>query len=396
MRIPGSLLVLILLFIAQAVVCEILTPFGENPDESGHYDYARYIRSHGKLPPLSVESEKKLGTVIVHPPLYYAISSSLLTTQPRTLRYFSIALGVGILIFIWRLARLLFPEDFSLSVIAAGVIALNPQFAVIHSSVSNLALTNFFAAAAFYFSGCVVLRRASWMIAVIWMSVCYAALTISGIFGIAMGVPLFLSIWMNPHFDKASKLRAAIYFFLIVMSLAGWWFLRNWILYGDPLGFRIHHTTIQEIFPVPEMRLAVHLASVAAFLHASFWAYFGPMRYHAGIGFYAIYAAIELCAIAGLRHFFYQAGPEPKRFLWLMVFSILLCVIQIFVYNLLNHAPQGRYLFVILAPFAVVMSAGLYGFIGKLNWLKTEIALLALMAALSVYSILTVLYPAYH
>jgi hypothetical protein len=72
------MLVLLLLYAATSLSWLIVTPPFDAPDETAHYDYARYIAATGHLPdhvPTAVREGNWYTTHWPQPPLYYVLLS---------------------------------------------------------------------------------------------------------------------------------------------------------------------------------------------------------------------------------------------------------------------------------------------------------------------------------
>ncbi len=86
---PISLSLLLLLYLALALAHAALAPLTTGPDELAHYEYARFIAEHGRLP-VNNEERAQAGYKSDQPPLYHllaALPMSLVDpTGPPTLK----------------------------------------------------------------------------------------------------------------------------------------------------------------------------------------------------------------------------------------------------------------------------------------------------------------------
>ena len=87
---------------------------------------------------------------------------------------------------------------------------------------------------------------------------------------------------------------------LVITFVAGWWFWRNWLLYGDPFGWEQQMAAAQAL--VRRERLSPeYMYAVTVELWRSFWAAFGPSaRQTASPSIYILISVIIAPGVAGL------------------------------------------------------------------------------------------------
>src|SRR6185503_5040686 len=89
---------------------------------------------------------------------------------------------------------------------------------------------------------------------------------------------------------------------LVVLGVAtvisGWWYVRNWGLYGDPFGLAAFRGEFMTQ-PFDSVSPAAWAGALAQ-LHDSFWARFGWMNVTAPAWVIGLVVAIELGGLAGL------------------------------------------------------------------------------------------------
>lgn len=106
-----------------------IIPLFRGPDEQSHYVYIQHLVKYHSLPritrpddPTGTRDERD-GAIAIHPPLYYvtALPVYLLASplgdewRQRALRLLATAFALGTLVFILRIARLLFPNEIDTS-----------------------------------------------------------------------------------------------------------------------------------------------------------------------------------------------------------------------------------------------------------------------------------------
>jgi hypothetical protein len=256
----------------------------EAPDEPSHVAFVRYLRTHDALPSQEPQNGYPVGQEGSQPPLYYAVGSLLWrlvpgpdlaptwashnpfvtfdrSTEPagnrnfyahraaedypyrgdvlaiHLVRLLSVALGALTVALTYGIARALFPGRRLVAPLAAAIVAYDPQFAFISGVVNN---DNAIAAT----STLVLALSIQWwrhggsrrLALTLGMALAVALLSKTG--GLLLVIPVGFVLVLNlvRRRDKADWKDAAIAA-LVVFVAAAWWFARNQVLYGDPIGW---------------------------------------------------------------------------------------------------------------------------------------------------------------
>ena len=155
----------------------------------------------------------------------------------------------------------------------------------------------------------------------------------------------------------------------------GWWFVFNTIHYGDPL----RKAAADRLWDAVQPGYAVlgaqkgfapwrYLASILGNGWLSFWGVFDGMTHRFPLPFYATLMMGQLAAFAGaalaLRHILPRSRTERAIVVVTGIFAawVLLVYVQ---YNWAHYTPQGRYFFVLLAPFGVLVAGGMHGLLRR-------------------------------
>jgi hypothetical protein len=290
------------LFVILGIGYSILTPLFENSDETLHYPYVKHL-ADGKGLPLAVPGQlwNQEGT---QPPLYYAIvaastfwidSDNLLDhlqRNPHWLfskvravindnqnlvlhgpmdtfpyrraalaihigRWWSLAFGLVTVICTFFIAQYLFPHNLSLTLMATALTALNPQFIRVSATVSNdslsAALTTLAVLAALKVTDPAwgaeradkQERRQNVSLLFLGLLCGLALLTklssLSTLFIVAF--ILFLRLF-SPGKSRRTPARIVVRWLVTIgvftLILNGWWFWRNYQLYGEWLATKTH------------------------------------------------------------------------------------------------------------------------------------------------------------
>jgi len=413
-------------FAGLGVVYSVVTPLAEAPDEDWHYDYVKYVADGRGLPVLHFDPSKNIvyGTVGHHPPLYYGLSAlltfwintddadSLLWDNPHFLAGRADALGnknriihtdaeafpyrgTALAMHIVRLLSVLFsgitvlatylialeifPEWKSLALGAAALNAFNPQFLFIGARISNDPAVTAFSALVLLETARLVKRGAT-RGRLVWLGVTLGLALLSKISALAL-LPLVAAGLAIRAFQQRSVrcwLKWSALVFSLAVVIAGWAYLRNWLLYRDPLATNVWLATVNLRLPTPSL---IELTEEFWGLEISFWAVFGWMNILVHEVIYQSLAAMTRLAALGLLLFvlgqwgrfthyvsrltFHASHlTSPARLgllllgLWFaLVFISLLRFMQI------QFGAQGRYLFPAIPAISIFIFLGLSQFV---------------------------------
>jgi len=442
------LAVLLIIYIILALSYNISVPIWEAPDEPAHFGYIQHLHNTKTFPIYPVTG----GAEGFQPPLYYLLLS-LLTfptdvnsatgafsvqddfiwrggssimisshgsaeTFPyrgqvlavRLSRLLSTLLGAATVFITWRMGSLLFPKSQAIPLFGAAVVALNPQFLSISSSINNDNLVAFVASALFlqliyamrqpqqYYQWTLV--GTGWGIAALSKT---SALVLGAVIGVAL-------------LSSAVRLKSLMQFFygagaiaLSFLVIAGWWLVRNWTVYGDPLGW----SAIAESSGADVEVIWGAWITIEQFLwkqFTSFWGNFGWMTVPLPNWIYGFFCVLTASALIGLlslaiRSFFERSKISQKdqrqTLIIIAIFAFALIVQEAAILWMwrsshpINSWYQGRYLFIVIAPAGLLFSIGLLQILPQRFARATANLLTTLLVAVSIYALWGVIRPAY-
>ncbi len=306
----------------------------------------------------------------------------------------------------YAMGRLAFPKRPGVALLGMAVVAFNPQFLLVASGINNDNLVTPLATIAFYVLLCAWRDGFS-----TWRSLGLGLLI--GLAGLSKlsGWVLLILTGALLLFRAVRKVRestdwragglaghmlfAIRHLLLVVLpasAVSGWWFWRNWRLYGDLTALRPMLALVGErgspIYPLLE----------AGLVFRSFWGQIACSFYPTG--FYAFYIAFTILALSGLAWGWRRLERAEKAAAAILTGWFLLIVISWARWDMVTPAPGGRLLFPALPAVGLVFALGLDGWsesrqvcksaslrVRRLLWLICVIALLA-MALWSVAGIL--------
>ncbi|MBN1313058.1 MAG: glycosyltransferase family 39 protein [Anaerolineae bacterium] len=338
-RYERLIVALILATFVVLVAAFSLGPIFEGPDEIGHYRYIRTLKLTHALP----DPYTRPGGEYHQAPLYYILmtpvalflddgdfplieerlnphigaafrvpgndnKNQFLHTRaeafPYTgsetalavhvLRLGSLVMGLGTVVSCYAAFRLLWPDLPALRLVALGFTAFMPQFVYLSSVISNDNLLILLASVSLL----LLLRQHIYEPSRKW------ALLLGGVLGAALLTKLsagFLVIPVGLSFllDRRSWRYMPLTLFVMVL-IAGWWYLRNLILFGDPTAMSLYFELIPGDVMQPEDFTPAGILSRLAYIYQTFWARFGYDTVPVSTSIYNFYGAITLFVVATL------------------------------------------------------------------------------------------------
>ncbi len=449
------LLIILALYLLITLAYGVVNPLFEAPDEHWHFFTAVYLAENKSLPVVEEDYDTWLSQEAAQPPLYYILGGALIaplnTSNARkdvwlnpfrtqgignaaalvnknqvihtaaerwpwqgtflaahVLRIFSTLLGLGTLLAIYGSARLIWPNNERLALLAVALPAFLPQFNFLHAAISNDPLVIFLGSAAL------------WQLIWLWQNKpSRARLLLLGItIGLAAlsknaGVLLLVFavgfLFVRQLKEKSADWRRFVAFFgetaffiiLPVLLIAGWLWWRNWQLYGD---WTATNQFIRIAGGDREFTLWQVLGESGG-LWRSTVAVFGWFNLLAPTWVYAVWNVLAVLGVVALFRNIGDWRLEIRDWLkspisnlrspislFLLLFGWLLAVYAgLVMFMLRTPAAQGRLLFPAIVPLALGLAAGLQRWQWRwLDWLAPAAAL-----ATTIFCLWGIIGPAY-
>jgi hypothetical protein len=369
--------------------------------------------------------------------------------------------GLATLLCVWGLARALRPADAILALGAVALVAFNPQFLFMSGLVSNDPLL--VALSALLLLVCVrcVLGLPLWFRPLRVARYPFlrrfecSYIDVPLVLGFVLGLALItkqsalllapvacLAILLHSNGQSVEHSRRShtiaaiasplgrgqllvstrlvvslVVFGLTTLLVAGWWYARNWQLYGDPLGLAVFKAEFStEPF---DWRSGAAWADGLTRLHRSLWGYFGWVTVPMPSFVYWIISSVEIVALIGLVRLLVASSGAERRVqralvaltndegqrqpatsnqqpaILLIVLALLLALAWTISFALTAGvvAWQGRFLFPAIGALAVLLAWGLLAWGRWALWLAT--LALATLAVLVPATVITPAYPWY-
>jgi 4-amino-4-deoxy-L-arabinose transferase-like glycosyltransferase len=427
--------VLLGLFIVGGSVYNFSVPVFEKPDESYHFFFALHLARGLGLPVQSEASQDSPWSYEAsQPPLYYWLVSRLIQWLPlqnaedvlvrnphaavgfaytegnknvyihpvqeplgapvvlavRLARWVSLLMGV---VTVWatvRLGREVLPRSQDLVWAVTALVAFTPQFLFISTSVSNDTTVTAAVTVGLWLLIRAVRHGLTRLESLLLAVVCgLAALAkLGGLLFLPLEVGILVIVaWLD---RKDRHPRTTVHpliliagSLLAVILIAGWWYWRNWSLYGDWTGLRPMFDIIGRESPPSISHLRWELQG----LRISYWALFGWFSILVDRWAYYLLDVVLVMALAGLifrsalvilRSWRGRSKPElrPENVAssrgWVAWFLIITWPVLVFAGVLRTtvqmNVSQGRLLFPAVAPIAVLIVMGVLTWVPRRFW----------------------------
>ncbi|MBI3287415.1 MAG: glycosyltransferase family 39 protein [Chloroflexi bacterium] len=419
-------------FLVLGTLYSVVTPLFEAPDEIWHFTYIDWLADGNELPVFSSEAPQTELRAALHPPLYYWLTAALVAPIDRSdfpgfvrfnlanpaitpgassdrpnlfihtphedfpyrgavlaahlARWVSVLLGALTVLGVYAVVRQVVPNQPALAWGAAGLVGFTPQFIFMHGTINNDALAA--ATATWTLYGAMRWTERNDPRWAIFLGLVSGAGLLAKLGGfLQLGLVLLaiaLQAWRTRRWQIA--VRDALLSGGVALLTGGWWYLRNGLLYGDPLTWELWLLHIGGARPTPTL---AQLFSDAIGLWSTYWADFNIPQSHAlGLGL----GLLSLAVLMGLmRRTMSREWREVNRSAaTLATFWLALILALAGRYALITFEIEGRLLYPAAAPIGLLLAAGI------LTWTPRALAAAAAgLAAISLAAPFALIHPAY-
>jgi 4-amino-4-deoxy-L-arabinose transferase-like glycosyltransferase len=404
------------------VAWSLAVPVFEAPDEPAHWQVARYVFDHQKLPlydatmveanqppiyylliaPFARPSDEPTRATWIDgddtmrqtfPPRWYLNTSQDLSRyRPiRVARLVTVFMGAIALVFVY-LSAVEATASHRVGLLAVGLVGFLPQFSFRAGTISNDTLLVTFSAVATWLTIRIVRRGFSWW----WGAAAAAAFGfayLTKVNAICLGPPLALAILLD-RVPLVQRLRHLAVFAVTALVVAPW-SLRNIYLYGDAVASNAMTTAVAGLIHAKTITAPWLWTYFPYAVSRSFVGVFGWMNVWMPQWIYDAYWCLGTLAAIGLLTMLVRTrGRMPVEAVLLTV--VILSVAVVVHINLSFDQPQGRYLFPALPAVGILIATGLASLpIGAVRP-KLGALVIVLMVVLNSYVFARVIVPAYY
>lgn len=415
-------------FIGLGWLYQCWTPAFEGPDEPQHFAYVAWLATGQGLPPQGPAAwETPVRQEAGQAPLYYWLAAwparwvgvaapgagfqanphfpstapghlpdnkNIAVHHPQEMaltlaRGVTLLFGLALLTGVYGLAHTLHP---AWAVGATWLVALTPQVLFLSRVISNDIPAAAASALTLWALAYLAQAGPTWQRgALVGLGLGVAALCKSN--SLILAAPLGVT-WLGLGLSRPERaarrrlLAAGLAAISVALVIAGWWYGRNWLVYGAPLGLEAHDDA-----PWAQPLATTYLAQAREVFY-SWWLALGWGNIKPPGWVYGPLAAAAVLGGLGLARLAWRAGRPIAWWRWLMLAALLsLCVAAGLALGLWMQrvtAPHGRLLYPALAAAAVLLTAG---WRALANWLTP--AVLLYLAGLALIAPIGLLRPAY-
>ncbi|RMH01433.1 MAG: hypothetical protein D6706_01705 [Chloroflexi bacterium] len=445
--------VILIAFVMLGLAASIINPLHEATDELRHYRFVRHIVQYRSLP---VQGRLPCRVQGHHPPLFYTIGAlatfwidtgrDVCYDPPKNpfwdyrywevgrdnknqylhgadeafpwrgealaahiVRAINVLIGAGVVWLTWAIARTIWPKRPWLGVGAAAFVAFNPMFVYMSGAINNDIMAAFSGAAVTL--ACVQLlrdenglsRRWGVVLGALYGLALMSKFNLAAIAGLIELAVLWVA-WRKGQWRLWWQVNGLIVF--VTGLIAGWWFVRNQLLYGEPTGFEQVTVLWGARNPAESFGVAVFELPYA---WTSLWGRFGYGQIPLPEGVYLALRWLVGGALLGVLWPLVLRQKEELR--WSVVPVVFLLVnvglffSVLFAYLLVSPAgPMGRFFFPALPSLAVLVFYGLSQWVvvlarfwrrPQVDWATTAVLVNVGMGSLTVVALFGYLAYAY-
>lgn len=380
--------------LAVGLVCRVILACTmatfDAPDEQAHFHYIQYLHDQQAFPVQTTDVNSPTNTFEYYqPPLYYLIAVPLyslsqdvlhadVATTVRVLRLFSVVLWVANFLLVVLLLQRLKITDGFVTTFVIGMISLLPSYMVVSSAINNDNLLFPLGAWLLVLATQEPTPRRAAGLGLLLALILYTKLS-GAVYGILIGALLFHLV-----LKKRLALSNALLDFGIMLLLAGllWapWGARNLHLYGsltaENIGF------LRARWP----SLTTALTQSALLMMHTFWAVSGMLNNHWFIS--PLGLALSLLGLVAVGYgllarksvLSQSLTEDPTGLLFGATIALGFNVLLALRMGALYAQAQGRYLYPLLIPLALLMALGLRSLTEKVRLHNVALSVLCVWA----------------
>ena len=434
----------------------LASPIFETPDEAQHFFFVRELAEQHGLP---VQRDGTPGRWLQEgsqPPLYYLVGAVLtawidasdwqafsarnpfaVEGDPQTpgnrnvylhlapeefpwhgtvlavhmLRLISLCLGALSVVVTYAIARLVFPGRRGLALGAAAIHAFLPQFLFISAAASNDVMAAL-ACGAVLWQSLRVVRGASSRSDDILLGALVGLAALSKLSGASLALVAVVAVLQSPVRAAGTGRRVPhmltrlLAVTVTAAVVAGWWYARNLLLYGDLTGLNHMLAIVGTRNPPPDFW---QILDELEGLRLSFWGLFGWFSILMPAPFYWLLDGLAITATIGLligllaarymahgtslRAPAYPWRQAPLHPAWLPVLAAAIVFAGVVRWGIMTPGLTGRLLFPALSAFALLLSAGLAAWYELLEHRARRAARPAVAMLFGLYLLVAALVP---
>lgn len=436
--------IILVYFIVFSLIYVIIIPPFETPDENLHLQYINYVSKFGRLPNQYEgmrDSSLFVGQGHQHP-LYYIFMGSVVNllsgdrkvdAEPRfnknhiwgggtegavpvfshldndfksnsdknifyLLRVFSVLFSLINLFFVYKIVLTVLQNP-KLACLSVFLAASLPQFQFLSCSVTNDNMTAMFASISVYYLIMVFRnpeKTKNFILSGLFFGLGLLAKKTLIFLILSFVIVIAYSLFQKKGYKNLK--RNIIFVFVILFVLTGWYFIRNYLLYGGFLASQMERDTMQSLLDEKSIISVYFIKSYtkgALILFDSFIGRFGWMNLHLPVYIAVFYSLLFAVSFYGAISSMYRNKFVSKNLLLLSFATVFFCLAGIAYFNLTFAQQQGRYLFPVISLIMLIITFGLNSLTCKIKDEKSITIFYSFFTAIIVIFNIISLYKAY-
>ncbi len=364
---------LLVLTLVRGVIYAVLNPPFGSPDEAPHVQYIANLATGGASGPRGDEGHQPISYYALMAPAYWLTAGHSPDIQDLAIRLASLPFLLGIVLFTWLAGQKMAPGQPFVPTVASALVALQPELAYVTASANNDSAANLAAAILVYLAVSLLTGGPFWTVPTMVIAIVGSLMTK----GQVLPLTFLCSLLLLAHLTRRGFTHRSRWLLLAMVLLALGTALAVTTPSGSIMLGRIG--TRLSLFTIPWSNL-VKAASrfgpeTLGYQHETFWAAFlGESVHPAPI----LYAGPTLCTLFGLLGYGVWLVRSrclsvslDSRLVLRIILSLAVTVQLLAMYlshlaivslfptvSYLLQTMQGRYLFTVLVPLALLVAEG--------------------------------------
>lgn len=428
----------VLLFWIGGLLYDSATPIFEGIDEVWHYAVVKHLADGEGLPIVQHGVDSAWRQQGTQPPLYYATlaaatawvdtrdyaSHRMLTSKHLSIglpsdtkgekfwyyhtraenfpyhgttlavhlgRWISLVMAAGVVVSAYALAREMLPSCPEVPALTAAIVAFNPGFLFISAQVNNDNMVNLIGAIVTLLLARLWQRGFSTIVSIGLALACgLIALTkLNGLL-VLIVVAVVTGLCAARHRAWKQFLSLGLMCTVVTALVAGWWYIRNLMLYGSPLSIELHHSFVTT--------RALTLWEVLQQFwghHVSYWGVFGLSNIVMPSLVYQIYAAGSWLAFIGITVWILRHRSTAHSSLTIPILQGVIIIAGTLYWTRTAPGPAGRLSYPAIGPISFLAALGMLTIIPR-RWHRSAVATFSTgLAIIAFVTPLAVIRPVY-
>ena len=378
------------------LIWTISQPYNTCPDEGMKWDICKYIFEHNSIPDGREESIRNpiwgisyafqpiltymIGALFVKIASIFTTNQFVLVVAARLVSTISMTL---VIYFVIKIANKLFNDKEKYKYLFITIITFQPITAFLASYINNdsTAILSITMIIYLWILGLESNWKTKYCV-LLGLAIGFCALTYYNAYGyILCSIIICLISTISNKMKVKDIVQKAIIVSLVAFAVAGWWFIRNAIIYdGDILGTKTQNEygdkyAMEDYKPSIRKTPQNSGESLMHMLHDDKWiktvimSFVGIFGYHSIIMSNKIYYSYFIIWLIGgigcilkFKELFIYKNKEKNRYLlnYIFVISIIIPIALSIIYSYTSDfQPQGRYIMGIIVPFTYFLVSGI-------------------------------------